>query len=116
MRYIAELEHKVQTLQTETTTLSTQFTKLQVAIICDKLTFALLLSLVYYLPLCLLFLFLCVLACLQRDNSDLKSENNECKLRLQAMEQQSLLKDGLYTFLCYFMHQLAQTCFNFFIL
>ncbi|KAL5189536.1 Transcription factor RF2a [Glycine soja] len=29
MRYIAELEHKVQTLQTETTTLSTQFTKLQ---------------------------------------------------------------------------------------
>ncbi|RZC14698.1 Transcription factor RF2a isoform A [Glycine soja] len=95
MRYIAELEHKVQTLQTETTTLSTQFTKLQVAIICDKLTFALLLSLVYYLPLCLLFLFLCVLACLQRDNSDLKSENNECKLRLQAMEQQSLLKDAL---------------------
>jgi chromosome segregation ATPase len=29
MRYISELEHKVQTLQTETTTLSTQFTKLQ---------------------------------------------------------------------------------------
>ncbi|XP_027354252.1 probable transcription factor PosF21 [Abrus precatorius] len=59
MRYIAELEHKVQTLQTETTTLSTQFTKLQ------------------------------------RDNTELKNENNEYKLRLQAMEQQSQLKDAL---------------------
>ncbi|XP_061356508.1 bZIP transcription factor 29-like [Gastrolobium bilobum] len=29
MRYISELEHKVQTLQAETTTLSTQYTKLQ---------------------------------------------------------------------------------------
>ncbi|KAF7829599.1 transcription factor RF2a-like [Senna tora] len=29
VRYISELEHKVQTLQTETTTMSTQFTKLQ---------------------------------------------------------------------------------------
>lgn len=32
MRYIVELEHKVQTLQTEATTLSAQFTKLQVGI------------------------------------------------------------------------------------
>ena len=30
MRYIVELEHKVQTLQTEATTLSAQFTLLQV--------------------------------------------------------------------------------------
>ena len=30
MRYIVELEHKVQTLQTEATTLSAQVTKLQV--------------------------------------------------------------------------------------
>jgi hypothetical protein len=33
MRYIAELEHKVQTLQTEATTLSAQLTLLQVGII-----------------------------------------------------------------------------------
>lgn len=32
MRYISELEHKVQTLQTEATTLSAQLTLLQVAI------------------------------------------------------------------------------------
>lgn len=32
MRYIAELEHKVQTLRTEATTLSTQVTLLQVTI------------------------------------------------------------------------------------
>ncbi|KAK4276525.1 hypothetical protein QN277_014664 [Acacia crassicarpa] len=59
VQYIAELEHKVQTLQSETTTMSTQFTKLQ------------------------------------RDNSQLKSENSELKFRLQAMEQQSQLKDAL---------------------
>ncbi|XP_028768015.1 uncharacterized protein LOC114725653 isoform X1 [Neltuma alba] len=59
VQYIAELEHKVQTLQSETTTMSTQFTKLQ------------------------------------RDNSQLKTENSELKFRLQAMEQQSQLKDAL---------------------
>ncbi|RDX84390.1 hypothetical protein CR513_34569, partial [Mucuna pruriens] len=84
----------MQTIQTETNTLSTEFTKLQVPIFCDKLTFALLLS--------------------HKDNSELKIENNEYKLRLQVLEQQSQLKDGLYTFLCYFMHQLTQTCFNLF--
>ncbi|XP_047177924.1 bZIP transcription factor 30-like [Vigna umbellata] len=59
MRYISELELKVQTLQTESTTLSTQFT------------------------------------CLHMDNSALKSENNEYKLRIQALEQQSQLKDDV---------------------
>jgi len=29
------------------------------------------------------------------DNSELKSENNEYKLRIQALEQQSQLKDGM---------------------
>jgi hypothetical protein len=29
------------------------------------------------------------------DNSELKNENNEYKLRLQSMEQQSQLKDGM---------------------
>lgn len=39
MKYISELEQKVQTLQTETTTLSTQFTKLQVRIILVEMMF-----------------------------------------------------------------------------
>eukprot|EP00245_Coleochaete_scutata_P016048 TRINITY_DN735_c0_g2_i1.p1 TRINITY_DN735_c0_g2~~TRINITY_DN735_c0_g2_i1.p1 ORF type:complete len:436 (-),score=74.22 TRINITY_DN735_c0_g2_i1:685-1992(-) len=59
MRYITELERKVQSLQTEATTLSAQLTMLQ------------------------------------RDTSGLGSENNELKLRLQAMEQQAQLRDAL---------------------
>ncbi|KAK6932917.1 Basic-leucine zipper domain [Dillenia turbinata] len=58
-RYISELERKVQTLQTEATTLSAQLT-----------------------------LF-------QRDTTGLTTENTELKLRLQAMEQQAKLRDGL---------------------
>lgn len=30
----------------------------------------------------------------------LKGENNELKFRLQAMEQESKLKDGMYFFFC----------------
>ncbi|EFJ36318.1 hypothetical protein SELMODRAFT_77868 [Selaginella moellendorffii] len=59
MRYISELERKVQTLQTEATTLSAQLTMLQ------------------------------------RDTAGLTTENNELKLRLQAMEQQAQLRDAL---------------------
>ena len=59
MRYISELERKVQTLQTEATTLSAQLTLLQ------------------------------------RDSMGLTNENNELKLRLQAMEQQAQLRDAL---------------------
>ncbi|KAH9318732.1 hypothetical protein KI387_020501, partial [Taxus chinensis] len=59
MRYISELERKVQTLQTEATTLSAQLTMLQ------------------------------------RDTTGLTTENNELKLRLQAMEQQAQLRDAL---------------------
>ncbi|KAJ7552458.1 hypothetical protein O6H91_06G056200 [Diphasiastrum complanatum] len=59
MRYISELERKVQTLQTEATTLSAQFT------------------------------------ILQRDTTGLSTENNELKLRLQAVEQQAQLHDAL---------------------
>eukprot|EP00252_Welwitschia_mirabilis_P000199 TRINITY_DN10180_c0_g1_i3.p1 TRINITY_DN10180_c0_g1~~TRINITY_DN10180_c0_g1_i3.p1 ORF type:complete len:379 (-),score=92.38 TRINITY_DN10180_c0_g1_i3:807-1943(-) len=58
-RYISELERKVQTLQTEATTLSAQLTMLQ------------------------------------RDTTGLTTENNELKLRLQAMEQQAQLRDAL---------------------
>ena len=40
MRYISELEHKVQTLQTEATTLSAQLTLLQVGIFnCSNYVF-----------------------------------------------------------------------------
>ncbi|KAJ7551466.1 hypothetical protein O6H91_06G016400 [Diphasiastrum complanatum] len=59
MRYISELERKVQTLQTEATTLSAQLTMFQ------------------------------------RDTTGLTNENNELKLRLQAMEQQAQLRDAL---------------------
>ncbi|KAL8127409.1 hypothetical protein AgCh_014359 [Apium graveolens] len=59
IRYTSELERKVQTLQTEATTLSAQVTMLQ------------------------------------RDTSGLTIENKELKLRLQAMEQQAHLRDGI---------------------
>ncbi|AQK57851.1 Transcription factor RF2b [Zea mays] len=59
MRYIQELEHKVQVLQTEATTLSAQLTMLQ------------------------------------RDSAGLATQNNELKIRLQAMEQQAQLRDAL---------------------
>ncbi|KAL5209935.1 hypothetical protein ABZP36_005558 [Zizania latifolia] len=58
-RYITELERKVQTLQTEATTLSAQ------------------------------------LALFQRDTTGLSAENAELKIRLQAMEQQTQLRDAL---------------------
>ncbi|GAA0171970.1 DNA-binding transcription factor [Lithospermum erythrorhizon] len=60
LRYISELEHKVQTLQTETTTLTAQHTVLQ------------------------------------KDFTELTNQNNELKFRLQAMEQQTHLRDALH--------------------
>lgn len=53
----------------------------------------------FIIPLFFFSPFFCR-ACLQMDNSELKSENNEYKLRIQALEQQSQLKDGmdLHTF------------------
>ncbi|KAG6388585.1 hypothetical protein SASPL_150017 [Salvia splendens] len=58
-RYTSELERKVQTLQSEATTLSAKITLLQ------------------------------------RDTSGLTAENKELKLKLQAMEQQTHLRDAL---------------------
>lgn len=40
---------------------------------------------------------------LQRDTTDLTAENRELKLRLQAMEQQAQLRDGM----CSTIHQLV---------
>lgn len=65
LRYIAELEHKVQTLQTEATTLSAKLTLLQ------------------------------------RDSAGLNSQNNELRFRLQAMEQQAQLRDGMLSTVLY---------------
>lgn len=59
LKYIAELEQKVQKLQTEATSLSAQ------------------------------------VSALQRDTTGLCTQNNELKLRLQAMEQQAHLRDAL---------------------
>lgn len=61
MRYIAELEHKVQTLQTETTQMSAQFTKLQVGIFCEKLIPLFLMNLIYYCTF-LFYFFSCLSA------------------------------------------------------
>ncbi|KAE8709892.1 cytochrome P450 83B1-like [Hibiscus syriacus] len=60
MRYIAELEHKVQTLKMEATTLSAQLTTYRGIL------------------------------------SGLTSQKNELKFRLQAIEQQARLKDGIH--------------------
>lgn len=60
VRYISELERKVQTLQIEATTLSAQVTLMQ------------------------------------RDSTGLTNENNELKLRLQAMEEQAKLREALH--------------------
>ncbi|KAK8658481.1 hypothetical protein V6N13_036687 [Hibiscus sabdariffa] len=59
VRYISELEHKVQILQTEATSFSAQITLLQ------------------------------------RDSVGLTNQNNELRFRLQAMEQQTKLRDAL---------------------
>nr|ACN35008.1 unknown [Zea mays] len=59
VKYTSELEKKVQTLQTEATTLSAQLTLLQ------------------------------------RDTTGLTAENRELKLRLQSMEEQAKLRDGM---------------------
>jgi hypothetical protein len=40
--------------------------------------------------------FSCVFHMMQRDTTGLTSENKELKLRLQAMEQQAHLRDGMY--------------------
>lgn len=88
MRYISELEHKVQTLQTEATTLSAQLTLLQVRVR-------------FYLPgLVNSYLLRRIIPqrlpffAMQRDSSGLTSQNSELKFRLQAMEQQAQLRDG----------------------
>jgi hypothetical protein len=40
----------------------------------------------------------------QRDTTGLTAENRELKLRLQAMEEQAKLRDGMFFFLgCYFL-------------
>ncbi|RWW57039.1 hypothetical protein BHE74_00036190 [Ensete ventricosum] len=71
IRYTSELERKVQTLQTEATTLSAQLTLLQDSYLMSD----------FFV--------------LQRDTTDLTAENRELKLRLQAMEQQAQLRDGM---------------------
>ncbi|OMP03944.1 hypothetical protein COLO4_10080 [Corchorus olitorius] len=80
MRYIAELERKVQTLQTEATSLSAQLALLQ--FIC-----------LFHL---MIHLTLLVVTYEQRDTNGLTAENSELKLRLQTMEQQVHLQDGEY--------------------
>lgn len=96
-RYILELERKVQTLQTEATTLSAQLSLFQVSyhIYCICSYIALLCTFCSYCN-STQFLIYCLLICLlQRDTTGLSSENTELKLRLQVMEQQAKLRDGM---------------------
>ncbi|KAG6519936.1 hypothetical protein ZIOFF_016965 [Zingiber officinale] len=65
VRYTSELEQKIQTLQTEATSISAQLTVLQ------SIPFM-----------------------IQRNSTGLFAENRELKLRLQAMEQHSKLREG----------------------
>lgn len=94
-RYISELERKVQTLQAEATTLSTQLTLFQVLVpfynLHSKISSTTL----------VIFLF-CKLR--QRDTTGLTNENTELKLRLQAMEQQAQLRDGMLPIYCFLLH------------
>ncbi|KAL8218040.1 hypothetical protein R6Q57_021413 [Mikania cordata] len=87
-RYISDLERKVQTLQTEATTLSAQLALFQVLNECD----------LYRNDV--VFMRDLIASKLntydqQRDTAGLSSENSELKLRLQAMEQQAQLSDAL---------------------
>lgn len=38
---------------------------------------------------------------MQRDTTGLTAENKELKLRLQAMEQQAQLREGMHDFKCF---------------
>ncbi|VAI24499.1 unnamed protein product [Triticum turgidum subsp. durum] len=69
MRYIVELEQKVQILQTEATTLAAQINLLQLTDGSNSMA--------------------------QRDSSAVATQNNELRFRLQAMEQQAQLRDAL---------------------
>lgn len=90
MRYISELEHKVQTLQTEATTLSAQLTLLQVQIWNAEILFPYVFNYLFSK-----FIGYYLLYYIQRDSVGLTNQNNELKFRLQAMEQQAQLRDGI---------------------
>ncbi|URE46746.1 hypothetical protein MUK42_14660 [Musa troglodytarum] len=77
IRYTSELERKVQTLQTEATSLSAQLTLLQFAAEINKQ--------LYSDPL----------RPIGKDTTGLTTENRELKLRLQGMEQQAQLREAL---------------------
>lgn len=88
LRYISELEYKVQKLQTEATTLSTQVTILQVPIenvVVFLQRFFSDFSFFYWI-----FMYL-----VQKDFTELSNLNSELKFRVQAMEQQAQLRDGI---------------------
>ena len=91
MRYISELEHKVQTLQTEATTLSAQLTLLQVE---HRLAEVSIPYPLFTFIVTLIWIGFALLLRMQRDSVGLTNQNNELKFRLQAMEQQAQLRDG----------------------
>ncbi|THG05905.1 hypothetical protein TEA_006996 [Camellia sinensis var. sinensis] len=106
MRYIAELERKVQTLQTEATSLSAQLTLLQVDSAMPHNMSKCLVLVTGVAEMLLDFILYgggrkgsedhwakCE-GPSERDTNGLTAENSELKLRLQTMEQQVHLQDG----------------------
>lgn len=85
---MSELERKVQVLQMEATTLSAQVTMVQV---CS-------LKMVSILIWASSFdnISYCCSICLQKDYAGLATRNKEMKIRLQGMEQQAQLRDGVF--------------------
>ena len=92
MRYIAELEHKVQILQTEATTLAAQINLLQVHHLLPPLDLVQHPSI--FISLTEIELTDGSNSMAQRDSSAVATQNNELRFRLQAMEQQAQLRDG----------------------
>ncbi|KAG1327948.1 transcription factor VIP1 [Cocos nucifera] len=93
IRYTSELERKVQTLQTEATTLTAQLSQLQ--IMPDELFYAInpskaQISVGARSPVDTPSIDLPT-----RDTTGLTAENRELKLRLQAMEKEAELRDAL---------------------
>ncbi|KAH1089427.1 hypothetical protein J1N35_016684 [Gossypium stocksii] len=85
--YISELERKVQTLQTEATTLSAQLTLFQPFFSVDVVAYASNSKTASY--------FSGFATSFHVDKTCLTTENTELKLWLQAMEQQAQLRDAL---------------------
>ncbi|XLU25828.1 hypothetical protein S245_061894, partial [Arachis hypogaea] len=91
MRYITKLEKRVQTLQSEATSLSAQLTILQIGVYCHYLLCRFLFEKLFWRKNNQFIL----VSYEERDTGGLNAENNELKVRVQSIEQQVHLQDAL---------------------